>query len=116
MESRFEQEREQIMTPSPIQPGADQIKELIEQTGDAYTIFADAQHANTDYAEFASQAIAEFRTLLGRPDLTPHKLSQILRRGSYQHRQSAPYSCWASFLAGYVRDASNVQRPLTSQP
>lgn len=90
--------------------GADQIKILIEQTGDAFSIFADAHQANADYADFAAQAIAEFRELLGTPELTPHRLSQILRRGSYQHREDAPDSCWASFMAGYVRDASN-RRP-----
>ncbi|MCD8496959.1 MAG: hypothetical protein LRZ85_02060 [Alphaproteobacteria bacterium] len=89
------------------QTGADQIKQLIEQTGDAYAIFAEMHQANTDYAEFAAQAIAEFRSLLGTPELTPQRLSQILRSGSYRHRDTDPTSCWSTFLAGYVRDASN---------
>ncbi|MCD8563237.1 MAG: hypothetical protein LRY54_04205 [Alphaproteobacteria bacterium] len=90
------------------QQGTEQIKALIEQTGDAYAIFFDSHQANTDYADFAAQAIGEFRQLLGTPDLTPQRLSQILRHGSYHHKRHAPPgTCWASFLAGYVRDASN---------
>lgn len=88
------------------------IKILIEQTSDAYSIFADNQNANTDYAEFAAQALSEFQKILDVPDLTHQKLSQILRSGSYQHKNAAPHSCWASFLAGYIRNASNTGRIL----
>lgn len=89
----------------------DRIQSLIEQTGDAYAIFTDNDQANTDYADFAAQALGEFREALGAPDMSYHRLSQILRRGSYQHRQSGDENNWSSFLASYVRDASN-RRPM----
>lgn len=85
----------------------DKIQHLIEQTGDAYSIFSENHQANTDYADFAAQALNEFQEALDAPDMSYHRLSQILRRGSYQHKQTAPESNWASFLASYVRNASN---------
>lgn len=90
----------------------DHMKTLIEDTSDAYSIFAESHQANTDYAEFAAQALSDFQKVLDSPTLTQQKLSQILRNGSYEHRQKAPHSCWASFLAGYVRNASNAARVL----
>jgi len=89
----------------------DRIQILIEQTGDAYAIFAENHQANTDYADFAAQALAEFREALDAPDMSYHKLSQILRRGSYQHRLTGDEHNWSSYLASYVRDASN-RRPV----
>lgn len=85
-----------------------QVRNLIRETNIAYGIFSENSGANADYAEFAAQALCEFKDLLKQPSLTHWQLSNILRQGSYQHKTSAPKSCWASFLAAYVSNAVNM--------
>lgn len=83
------------------------IKNLIMQISDAYYIFSETGTGNTDYADYACQALQDFQKLLGCPHMTHKELSMLLRQGSYAHKYGAPGTCWASFLADYMSEAAN---------
>ncbi len=83
------------------------IKELIEETNEAFDICASYEHVNTDYAEFAAMSISDFKRALDKPDLTDRQLTQMLRKGGNKYRKSTPKNHWAMFLAGYVTNQSN---------
>ncbi len=78
------------------------IKELIEQTREAFEIFSSSDHVNSDYAEFAAMSLEEFRTALGAPDLTDGQLVKMLRKGRNKYRKGTTKDRWPMFLAGYV--------------
>ena len=81
------------------------IKILIEETNDA---FSSCGSVNTDYAEFATLSLSEFKNALSNPRLTPRQLTQLLRTGMTQHRAVAdPESCWATFMAHYIAQTAN---------
>jgi len=82
----------------------DRIKSLLEETSNA---FGEYGQMNADYAEFASLSLSEFKNLLGSPYLTRNQLRRLLRAGMNMHRQSAPESCWASFMAEHMASVSN---------
>jgi len=83
------------------------IKELIEETNDAYDICVSCEHVNTDYAEFAALSLPEFKTALSKPDLTSNQLVEMLRKGRNKYAKNTPKANWAMFLAGYVTNKSN---------
>ncbi|GJL85864.1 MAG: hypothetical protein DHS20C02_16390 [Micavibrio sp.] len=83
------------------------IKELIEETNEAFDICASSGHMNTDYAEFAAMSISDFKRALGKPDLTDRQLTRMLRKGGTKYRKNTPKDHWAMFLAGYVTNQSN---------
>lgn len=86
----------------------DRIRVLIEETNDA---FSSCGSVNTDYAEFASMALGEFKHVLGNPKLTRNRLTKILRTGTKRHRKSSPESNWSDFMAEYIsRKAANRNR------
>ena len=85
----------------------DMIRGLIQETSNAYDLFHESGSANGDYADFATLSIGDFKSALRDPGLTRRKLSKLLRRGTSEHRDNAPKSCWASFVAGYISDVSN---------
>lgn len=86
----------------------DKITGLIQETSNAYTLYHESGYANGDYADFAALSLNDFKELLRNPNLTRRKLSKMLRRGTNEHRDNAPKSCWANFVAGYIKDVSNV--------
>ena len=83
------------------------IRGLIQETSSAYDLYHECGSANGDYADFATLSIGDFKSVLRDPNLTRRKLSKWLRRGTSEHRDNAPKSCWASFVAGYISDVSN---------
>jgi len=83
------------------------VRGLIQETSSAYELYHSAGYANSDFAEFASMSISDFKSALRNPNLTPRQLRQLLRHGNSAHRDMAPQSCWASFLADYIADTSN---------
>lgn len=87
---------------------------VLEETGSAYRSFSDFNSANTDFAEFAGMALAQFKTALRRPELTREDLQSMLRRGMVSHRTGAGIETgeggqrgWATFMASYVTQAAN---------
>lgn len=87
---------------------------LIQETSNAYTLYHESGYANGDYADFATLSIEEFQGLLRDPNLTRRRLSKLLRRGTSEHRNHAPASCWATYLADYISEVSNtpIKKPL----
>lgn len=82
----------------------DRIKQLIEGTHEAFETYGTM---NTDYAEFASMAIGEFKMALENPDLTAYELRQLIRKGQSQRNTEDPQGCWATFMARYVSRGAN---------
>lgn len=83
------------------------IKELIEQTREAFEIFSSSDHVNSDYAEFAAMSLEEFRAALGMPELTDAQLIKMLRKGRNKYRKGTSRDRWPMFLAGYVTNKAN---------
>lgn len=83
------------------------IKELIEQTNEAFEICASFDHVNTDYAEFAAMSLSDFKNALGAPDLTDRQLVKMLRKGRNKYEKRTPKNHWSMFLAGYVTNQTN---------
>ncbi|MCB1531986.1 MAG: hypothetical protein KDJ35_03860 [Alphaproteobacteria bacterium] len=81
------------------------IKSLIEETNDAFSSCRGA--INTDYAEFATMSLSDFKAALEDPRLTSESLVQMLRTGSIEHRSEDPESCWATFMAHYMARTAN---------
>ncbi|MGH1398213.1 MAG: hypothetical protein ACRBCT_03270 [Alphaproteobacteria bacterium] len=87
------------------------IQNLLEQTSDAFQTYYGG--VNTDYADFATNALADFRTLLGTPDLTDRQLKSLIRRAAKRRRsESVSRDCWASFTAQYMTRKSNANAEL----
>ena len=81
------------------------IQSLLEETSEAFESCAGGM--NTDYAAFASMRLAEFKLLLGKPDMTGKELRRILRRGNVKQRLGDPKGDWSAFIAGYIARKSN---------
>lgn len=84
-----------------------QIKDLIEDTN---IVFENCGGVNTDYADFATMALGEFKTLLGNPKLTDRQLKQLIRRANRSRNNWDPNGCWASFVARSIARQSNNNR------
>lgn len=82
----------------------DQIKNLIEQTNG---MFMNCGGVNTDFADFATIALADFRTLLNEPDMTDRELKQLIRRAAARHKAAKSKDCWKSFTARYMSRKAN---------
>lgn len=82
-----------------------QIKHLIQQTND---VFENSGGVNTDYADFATIALSDFKSLLGNPDLTDRQLKSLIRRASMQYRKNSPSNSWSSFTAHYINKNANT--------
>lgn len=81
-----------------------QIKTLIEDTTIA---FENCGGVNTDYADFATMALADFKTLLGSPKMTDRELKQLIRKANNKHRAKDPQGCWSTFIARSIAKQSN---------
>ena len=84
------------------------IKTLIEESSSAYIMYTESGNMNTDFADFASLSYDDFRSLLGRPDMSQREIRRMLRKGCYSHRDHAPKSCWATYMAKYMTRAANT--------
>ncbi len=84
----------------------DRLKHLIEGT---YEVFENYGPVNTDYAEFASLSLPEFKSLLEKPDMTGQELRKMIRKGNLRHTAESPQVCWATFMAQYVRSNANAE-------
>ena len=82
-----------------------QIKRLIQQTND---VFENSGGVNTDYADFATIALSDFKSLLGNPDLTDRQLKRLIRHASTQYRENSPSNSWSSFTAHYINSQANT--------
>lgn len=79
------------------------IHRVLEDTRYAYKLSCETDHANADYAEYASlQSLTEFRRAFGNPELTFEQLSQILRSASNKERRRQCKTPWAMFMANYL--------------
>lgn len=85
------------------------IRILLEETSDA---FASYDTVNADFADFAALAFAEFKTVLGNPELTKEDLIRILRKGMNKH-QDKDTGSWAVFMAHHIASAANGADPKT---
>lgn len=84
------------------------IHRVLEETKYAYRLSCETDHANADYAEYASlQSLAEFRRAFGNPELTHEQLCQILRSASNNERRRQCKTPWAMFMANYLERNSN---------
>ncbi len=81
------------------------IKNLIEETNDAFASCRGS--VNSDYAEFATMSLADFKNALQDPRLTRDDLMKILRTGTTEHKSADPESCWATFMAHYIARGAN---------
>lgn len=81
------------------------IKSLIEETNGAF--FECRGAINTDYAEFATMSLTEFKNALQDPRLSADGLVSLLRKGATEHRSADPESCWATFMAHYIARTAN---------
>ena len=77
------------------------IKQLIEETNDAFSSCRGA--VNADYAEFATMSISAFKNTLAEPRLTREKLVGMIRSGGAQYKKLDPEkACWSTFMAQYI--------------
>jgi hypothetical protein len=89
----------------------ERIKHLIEGTHEAFEAYGTI---NSDYAEFASMALSEFKSALQQPDLTGQELRLMIRKGQSRRNSVDPNGCWATFMAHYVSSHTNSnQMPAT---
>ena len=80
------------------------IRTLIEETNDA---FCDSEGAiNADYAEFATLALADFKSVLSAPKLTKQELIDLLRTAMHKHKDKDPLN-WAAFMAYHIASTAN---------
>lgn len=86
------------------------ILSLLMETREAYDLHADYGQCNADIAEFATLSIREYREKLSNPELKKRELIKLLRTGSDLHRNADPESCWATFIANYVK--TNINQDL----
>ena len=82
-----------------------QIKMLIQQTN---TVFENCGGVNTDYADFATIALQDFRNMLGNPDLTDRELKRLIRKASARYRNENPEPSWSAFTASYINKRANT--------
>lgn len=82
-----------------------QIKKLIQQTND---VFENCGGVNTDYADFATIALSDFKEMLGNPDLTDRQLKSLIRRASQRYREDKPVNSWSCFTASYINKKANT--------
>lgn len=82
----------------------ERIKTLILDTN---TVFENCGGVNTDYADFATIALAEFKILLSDPSLTDRQLKQIIRKAFLQQKARNSDDCWATAMAGYMANHAN---------
>ena len=79
---------------------------LLNETVDAYKKY---DCVNADYASFAAMILPEFRTALGKPDMSAQELRRMLRNGESQHRaQTTTPQSWSIFMANYVSQNANI--------
>ena len=71
------------------------IKLLIEETNDA---FYSCGHMNTDFADFASLALGEFRHALRDPRLSPRDLRRMLRDAMCRDHYTDPDMPWSNYV------------------
>ncbi|MGB0719413.1 MAG: hypothetical protein ACPGRX_03015 [Bdellovibrionales bacterium] len=95
-----------------LHPTYTRIKNLIEDTNH---LFENSGGVNTDYADFATIALAEFRQLLNDLNMTDRQLKQIIRKGNVSHKSGNPDMCWASFMADYMTQNANANSFQTVQ-
>ena len=80
------------------------IRTLIEETNDA---FCESEGAiNADYAEFATLALSDFKSVLSAPKLTKHELMDLLRTAMQKHKDKDPLN-WAAFMAYHIASTAN---------
>jgi hypothetical protein len=96
------------MTMSSNVPNKKVIHRVLEETKYAYRLSCETDHANADYAEYASlQSLTEFRRAFGDPELTYEQLCQILRSASNKERRRQCKTPWAMFMANYLERNGN---------
>ncbi len=87
----------------------DRIRALIQETNDAF--ISTGGGMNTDYAEYATLAFAEFQAALNDPTLTKDDLMKMLRRGMLKSRIKCvgedSNDCWNRSMAYYVARKAN---------
>ena len=89
-------------------PNKKVIHRVLEETKYAYRLSCETDHANADYAEYASlQSLTEFRRAFGDPELTYEQLCQILRSASNKERRRQCKTPWAMFMANYLERNGN---------
>lgn len=81
------------------------IKYIIQQTND---VFENSGGVNTDYADFATIALSDFRSTLSNPDLTDRELKRLIRHASKNYRTDKPSNSWSSFIAHYINRKANT--------
>ena len=87
-------------------PIHNRIRTLIEETNDA---FYACGSINADYAEFASLALADFKTALSDQSLTRSQLRKMLRGGMVACKDKDPDN-WAVFMAQHMAQAANTSQ------
>ncbi len=80
------------------------IQALIEETNDAFTTCYG--HMNADYAEFATLALSDFKSVLSQPSLTGSELKRMLRHSMTECRGQDPRN-WAALMAQHIARALN---------
>ncbi len=89
----------------------ERIRDLIEDTSN---LFENCGGVNTDYADFATIALAEFKLLLGDPSLTDRQLKQLIRKAENSHKTMNQQTSWAVFVAEHIAEQANSNRQIHS--
>lgn len=89
----------------------ERIRDLIEDTNN---LFENCGGVNTDYADFATIALADFKRLLGDPSLTDRQLKQLIRKADRSHKTMNQKASWAVFMAEHIAEQANSNRQLQS--
>ncbi|PCI98047.1 MAG: hypothetical protein COB14_08265 [Alphaproteobacteria bacterium] len=84
------------------------VRDVLEEIDIAYHGLVAYQPMNTDYAGFASMAVAQFRDALRDPELTREELGKLLRKGIKKHRARDTEVSWTKFVASYMVKAANA--------
>lgn len=83
------------------------IRVLLEETNDAFSCCG---NVNGDFADFATLALSDFKSVLSDPALTSRELKVLIRKSMTRCRDEDPQS-WSMLMAQYVAKAANSDSP-----
>jgi hypothetical protein len=85
------------------------IHRVLEETRYAYKLSCESDHANADYAAYASmQSLTDFRQAFSDPTLSHEDLCILLRSASNKERRRQCKTPWALFMANFLERNSNT--------
>ncbi len=86
------------------------LESALEESRMSYKMLHESgEHPDIDYAGYCGHlALSNFKKLLNDPNLTPARLSGMMRQAAHHHQQQDPALRWSLFMADYITRHSNM--------